>query len=556
LITTKSLLRQISQGHWGRLSVGVVLTLMVSGLALPLAWIIRQAFDSWIPNADTESLIMGGVGLLVLRLSHAGLTVWTRFINVKATEDMTLSVRSVLIDRLFEVSRKELDECKSGSLHNLVLVESERFHRLVNYLVGAVLPAVIKIVALSLVLAYLSWKLLLILVLVWPVVWLLNEWVRRRTAAKVKLRNEIYKLFSGAILEKVRLLNLIRFEHQEESESDDAKEYASKTSDSSRPVAVMDTLYLEFQSVVLTFISVAVLTAGGREVANGWMTIGDFISFYMVVSLLNQALRDMAQGLYHVFIGWESLAEIINWLNGVDQEVYQGDAKVDLRDNLTLDNVSFSYREGQNLLSSVDLELKRGKTVVLLGPNGSGKSTILWLLLGFYKPTCGTIAADGVPYGELDIRALRSQVGMASQDALLLDASVRDNVRYSCPEATDEQILSALELSGSQALLEQLKDGLESIVGPNGALLSGGQRQRISLARALVKKPTFLFLDEPTNHLDEKSVIRFLKNLDTLESRPGILIITHDNALRAVADSVIEIDETRLKKVESNLPAV
>ena len=144
---------------------------------------------------------------------------------------------------------------------------------------------------------------------------------------------------------------------------------------------------------------------------------------------------------------------------------------------------------------------------------------------------------------------------MASQDALLLDASVRDNVRYSFPQAGDQQILEALELSGSAALLEQLKDGLDSIVGPNGALLSGGQRQRISLARALVKKPTFLFLDEPTNHLDEASVVQFLKNLESLETRPGIVIITHDNALRAVADAVYEIAGGRLIRTQTGQTA-
>ena len=555
-MTNKSLLRQISQDHWARISVGVVLTLLVSTLALPLAWIIREAFDSWIPNSDTESLIWGGVGLLGLRLLSAVLTVATRFINVKATEEMTLGLRCLLIDRLFQVSRKEYDGFRSGDLHNFVVTESERFHRLVNSLVGAVLPASIRICALTLVLAYLSWRLLLILFLVWPVVWLVNEWVRRRTLQKVKIRNGIFRVFSGAVLEKIRVLNLIRFEHQETAESSDAKEHARKTSEASRPVAIMDTTYLEFQGVVLAFISVAVLTAGGREVANGWMSLGDFISFYMVVSMLNQALRDLAQGLYHVFVGWESLDEVTEWLNAVDKDVYRGHHRQQLRESLSLHDVSFAYSPEQTLLSSMDLQLERGKTVVLVGPNGSGKSTILWLLLGFYNPTSGSLKADGLPYQDLDIRNLRSQIGMASQDALLLDASVRENVSYSAPGASDEEILEALALSGSKELLDQLKDGLDSTVGPNGALLSGGQRQRISLARALLKKPTFLFLDEPTNHLDETSVVAFLKNLDSLETKPGILIITHDNSLRAVADTVYEIEDGHLKTISQNLPAV
>lgn len=554
-MTTRSLLRKISQGHWGRLSVGTVLTLLVSALALPLAYIIRQAFDTWIPQGDTDSLVMGGLALFGLRATHAFLTVITRCINAESTEMMTLSLRTMLIDRMFEVTRREYDSAKSGGLHNLVITESERFYRLVNYLVGMVLPAAVKIVALTLILAYLSWRLLLILVVVWPLVWLLNEWVRRRTMEKVKVRNLTFKDFSGAVLEKIRLLNLIRFEHQEKNETADAQQHSWKTAEASKPVAILDTLYLEFQGVVLTLISVAVLTAGGREVANNMMTLGDFISFYMVVSLLNQALRDLAQGLYHVFVGWESLDEVVGWLNGVDGEVYKGKEKVELTEQLCLEAADFSYRQGQNLLSQMGLQLKRGDTVVLLGPNGSGKSTILWLLLGFYKPSAGRLTADGKPYEGIDMGHLRAQIGMASQDALLLDASVRDNVRYSFPQATDEQILEALELSGSAALLNQLKDGLDSIVGPNGALLSGGQRQRISLARALVKKPTFLFLDEPTNHLDEASVVQFLKNLESLETRPGILIITHDNALRAVADAVYEIADGGLIRTQTGQTA-
>lgn len=554
-MTTRSLLRKISQGHWGRLSVGTVLTLLVSALALPLAYIIRLAFDTWIPEGDTDSLVMGGLALFGLRVAHAALTVITRYINVESTEKMSLTLRAMLIDRMFLVTRREYDNSKSGGLHNLVITESERFHRMVSYLVGMVLPAVVKMVALTIILAYLSWRLLLILVIVWPLVWLLNEWVRRRTIEKVRVRNLTFKLFSSAVLEKIRLLNLIRFENRETNETADAQEHSRKTSVASRPVAVLDSLYLEFQGVVLTLISVAVLTAGGREVANGMMTLGDFISFYMVVSLLNQALRDAAQGLYHVFVGWESLDEVVGWLNCVDREIYAGEEQVELTEKLCLESADFSYRQGQNLLSRMDLELKRGDTVVLLGPNGSGKSTILWLLLGFYKPTAGRLTADGKPYEDIDIGHLRAQIGMASQDALLLDASVRDNVKYSSPEATDEQILEALQLSGSAPLLSQLKEGLDSIVGPNGALLSGGQRQRISLARALVKKPTFLFLDEPTNHLDEASVIQFLKNLESLETRPGILIITHDNALRAVADAVFEIRDGGLKRTHTEQKA-
>jgi ABC-type multidrug transport system fused ATPase/permease subunit len=548
--THKELFHVLAKGLWARLCAGIILTLLASGLALPLAYVIREAFDKWIPQSDSRSLLLGGMALFVLRATASLLAIATRVINVDATERMTVRIRDLLVGRLFRVSRKEHDGSKAGNIHDLVVTESQRFHMMANHTVGRVFPSLIKTFVLTLVLAYLSWRLLAIMVVVWPLVWLINEAVRRYMVKKVQIANRTYRAFSGALLERVRLLDLIRFEHQEQNECEIIHGHVREASDAARPVSILDTAYLEVQAIVLTVISVAVLTAGGDQVSSGLMTVGDFISFYMVVSLLNQALRDFAQGLYHVFVGRESWDRMLAWLNDEDSDVYHGEEAVTLTDELSAHAMDFSYRQGESLLEGLDLRLQRGQTAVLLGPNGCGKSTILWLLLGLYRPRRGEVRADGVSYDSIDMGQLRSQIGMVPQEAMLLDASVRENVKYGHPQATDEEIERALGLAGSGDWLKKLPQGLDTEMGRQGTLLSGGQRQRISLARALLKKPTFLFFDEPTNHLDDGSVCDFLATIQSLNPAPGVLIITHDNALKRVADVVYELKNGRLVRAD------
>jgi len=519
-----------------------------------LAYIVKEAFDKWIPQADSRSLVWGGFGLLGLRLLSSGLAILTRLINVRTTEGMTVQVREMLTERLFRVSRRESDATKSGCIHDLVVTESQRFHMMTNSVVGRVVPSVIKATALTVVLAYLSWRLLAIMVFVWPVMWVCNEAVRRYLVKKVRASHKSFREFSSVLLNRVRLLDLIKFEHQEKNERAVIQAHVKQTSETAAPVAIMDTVYLEVQGVVLTVISIAVLTAGGEQVSSGRITVGDLISFYMVVNLLNGALREFAAGLYQVLIGYESWSRIVAWLGDEDLDVYSGTERIELEAELSVQDVHFSYREGLPLLENLSFNVKRGETVVLLGPNGCGKSTVLWLLLGLYKPQSGQICADGVNYNSLDIGWLRSQIGMVPQGAMLLDASVRENVAYGTSGVSDEEIEQALNLAGSKDWLERMPQGLDTEIGNEGTLLSGGQKQRVSLARALLKRPAFLFFDEPTNHLDENSVCKFLTTIQSLEDSPGVLIITHDNALRHIADKVYEMKGGRLVGVEPGEP--
>jgi ABC-type bacteriocin/lantibiotic exporter with double-glycine peptidase domain len=203
--------------------------------------------------------------------------------------------------------------------------------------------------------------------------------------------------------------------------------------------------------------------------------------------------------------------------------------------SLALRDVEFGYRDGVPVLCGFGLELERGERVVLVGPNGAGKTTVAALLLGLYRPWHGSAAADGIPYDELDIRALRRLIGFVPQRPILLPGTIAENIAYGAAAPDSRRIRSAAELATAGEL------ELEAQVGDDGELLSGGERQRIAIARALLAQPPVLILDEPTASLDRDAVARVLANLRALPSEPAVLVISHDRAVIEDADRVVQL---------------
>jgi ATP-binding cassette subfamily B protein len=275
--------------------------------------------------------------------------------------------------------------------------------------------------------------------------------------------------------------------------------------------------------------------------------MGSLMSFYFCLALLTSYLRDMLSSAPLIIAGNESLVELYGLLAIDDLEPYSGTQRIGFQGNITFQEVQFGYRR-DTFLQGIDLELPAGSKIALIGPNGSGKTTLLHLLCGFYRPRTGRLLADGHPYDDIDISELRESIGVVMQDPILFSGTIRENLVYGSPTATDQDVEWAAQMATAHEFIVTLPLGYETIIGEEGVLLSGGQRQRIAIARAILRRPRILLLDEPTNHLDRTSVARVTTNLHELPDAPTIIVVSHDRNVVEDFDAVYAINNGHLTR--------
>lgn len=220
--------------------------------------------------------------------------------------------------------------------------------------------------------------------------------------------------------------------------------------------------------------------------------------------------------------------------------------ELDLKNDICLDKVTFSYDEEQNFMEVVDLKIPAGKTIAIVGPSGAGKSTVADLVMGLIKPDTGRITVDGITITRKLTGALRNQIGYVSQDTFLFNESIKFNLLLSKPNASMEDIYKALELSAAYDFVSKLPEGVNTVLGDRGVKLSGGERQRLALARALLRKPSLLILDEATSNLDSDNERKILKSIEELHGETTILIIAHRLSTIKNADYIYLMDKGQI----------
>jgi ATP-binding cassette subfamily B protein/subfamily B ATP-binding cassette protein MsbA len=218
--------------------------------------------------------------------------------------------------------------------------------------------------------------------------------------------------------------------------------------------------------------------------------------------------------------------------------------------DLVFDHVSFQYTPHHMVLENIDLRIPFGETIALVGPNGCGKTTLTNLISRFFDPVSGSVRLDGIDLRDVRLRELRNQIGLVTQETLLFDDTVFNNIRYGCPQATRQQVIDAAMQAHAHKFIEQkLPDGYQSVVGQGGGRLSGGQRQRIALARAILRDPAILILDEATSQIDLESEQLIHKVLEQFTRHRTTVIVTHRLATLALADRIVVMEGGRIADI-------
>jgi ATP-binding cassette, subfamily B, bacterial len=540
---------RLLRGNGRLLALSVATAVAQSLMLVPIGLLVGRAFDQSIPNDDMTELVLIGVAIVGLYFASAALGLWARHTVLLVTKAAITNLRQQLIAKLLSLPRAWFDEREAGTLHSTVVQDSERLDRMGNAAAAQVLPGAVVCTALGITLLVLNPLLFVVLLATGPIMLILGRVTGRSLRRATRAWQRAFDRFSSDTQLAVRTITLTKVHAVEEAEHQRRLGPIARLSDADRRKVWLQTVYATVLGSVAAVSGVVVLVVGGAAVARGSMTLGDLISFYAVLALLRGQASAILSGLATVIAGYESLVRLRALLREEAEEPYSGGREHAFAGTLALDRVSFAYG-AEPVLREVSLVVEPGEWVALVGPNGAGKTTIVNLMLGLYRPDEGALLADGVPFDRLDIRSLRRRVGVVLQDPPLFPGTVRDNIAFGEPDATDEDVSRAAAAATAARFIDEMPLGYDTPVGDEGQLLSGGQRQRIAIARALLREPRLVILDEPSTSLDRHATEALLQNLRTLPKVPAVLLVTHDDVVARAAERTITIRDGRLVEPE------
>ncbi|WP_185506380.1 ABC transporter ATP-binding protein [Listeria marthii] len=305
-------------------------------------------------------------------------------------------------------------------------------------------------------------------------------------------------------------------------------------------------LSFSFNYFLMRLISLFALLFGAYFTINGEISYGEFVGFILLTNVfirpiekINNVIESYPKG----FAGFKRFLEVMDTEPTIQDEK---DAKPagEFRGDIAYNQVSFEYSDGKNVLNHINLSIKAGETVAFVGPSGAGKTTICNLLPRFYEVSDGEITIDGENIKRFTLPSLRAQIGVVQQDVFLFSGTVRENIAYGKLDASDEEIAHVVKLAHLSKVVEEMPDGLDTIIGERGVKLSGGQKQRLAIARMFLKNPPILILDEATSALDTETEQVIQASLEELAEGRTTLIIAHRLATIKHADRIIVVNET------------
>ena len=307
---------------------------------------------------------------------------------------------------------------------------------------------------------------------------------------------------------------------------------------------IFSTLATVTSGIISTGGPLAVVWYGCAEIMHGNLTVGGLIAFNSFVGYLfgpTRALMGINFSVQRSLAACRRIFEILDLVPEV-REKKQAMDPGRLRGDVTFDNVSFSYDSNGKVLDGLSLQVRRGEVVAIVGPSGIGKTTLVYLIPRFYDPQEGRVLIDGIDVRDMKLKVLRENISIVSQDTFLLNTSIKENIRFAKPKATDEEVVRAARLAGAHEFIEGLPEGYDTKIGERGVRLSGGQRQRIAIARAILKDPSILILDEAFSHLDSETERAILESLRSFIRSRTTFIIAHVLPTALEADRIVVLD--------------
>jgi ABC-type multidrug transport system fused ATPase/permease subunit len=530
------------------LAVSIVLAAASQAIAIALIRVTQSVIDDGVRPGDQKMVwILIGV-IAALGLVKALLMVGRRFISGKQALGVEFDMRNALYGHLLRLSFGFYDRHQTGQLMSRATVDLQGVRFFLGYGLIFFAQNLFTIVGATAIMFWTDWRLALVAVAITPLLVVLAY--RYSSVSHPVLRDVQQKIADVTTVaeENIVGVHVVKSFAQEELEAEKFRRRSEAVFDRTIAANRQRSLYVPLLSFIPLLAQAAILLVGGWMVVHDELTVGEFFAFNLYVSLLIMPLRMLG-----MWIGQSQRAtasgERIFQILDEPEEIADGPEAVELptgEGRIAFEGVSFGYDPERPVLDGIDLDVEPGRSIAVIGHTGSGKTTLTALVPRFYDVTAGRVLVDGTDVRDVKLTSLRRSIAVISQDPFLFSTTVRENIAFGAPDATDEEIERAARLAQAHEFVAALPEGYETVIGERGITLSGGQRQRIAIARAIVTNPRILILDDATASVDATTEARIRTGLrEAMEGRTT-LIIAHRLSTISLADEIVVLDHGRI----------
>tara|TARA_B100000767_G_scaffold157822_1_gene148284 strand:+ start:901 stop:2640 length:1740 start_codon:yes stop_codon:yes gene_type:complete len=545
----KRLYNDYTKKFRNKILLAVFFTLIVAVSTSSIAWLLDPAIKKLFVEKD-QTLLLIIPGLIILAFASKGTSLYlARVTMIGVAHEVEAIVKTDLSKALVEADTDYIDDKHTGKFLSNVTYDCGLITNLVSVVILNLFKDSLTLLGLLSVMFYQNWKLSIIAIFMIPLASFAAKNLGKRmgkvsTEAQVEAGH-----LNTRLIEIFKNHKIIKIFQQEGSENRKLFDNISKLKEKSKKIATVFVRATPIMESLTGIMIAALIYSAGKLILNGELELNNFFSFLAAMMLAYQPVRSLATINMAISQGLSAakrVLPIIDMENKIDEKKDAVNLKVG-SGNIEFKNVNFKYKNTEkNVLNSINLKIIGGKMNALVGHSGAGKSTVLNLIPRFFNSTGGDILIDNQSIYQLKVHSLRNNISLVSQETTLFDDTIKNNISYANPNATDEEIIDAAKNSFSHEFIEKLSNKYDTQIGENGVRLSGGEKQRISIARAILKKTPIILLDEATSSLDSETEDKIQKGLSYLTKNKTTIVIAHRLSTILNSEKIFVIDKGQL----------
>ena len=536
--------------YTGVLVITVISMVLLVGVQLLIPWIIKDLIaaitDQMVASQTMSYITTLTLAMLGVYVVRAILTFLRSYMAHVAGWGVVAEVRGHIYNHLQRLSLRYYADKQTGQLMSRVINDTDLFEQLIAHAVPDVLVNILTLVGVSIVLISINWRLTLLSIIPIPLVVLslrvYAKYVRPAFRDRQKELGDLNALLNDN-LSGIREIKAFTREEEELTRVGlGIDRYRRSLLRALRLMAIFQP-FVDFTSSLGLLI---VIYFGGQLAFKGILAVADLVAFFLYLDLFYQPVRNLGNSWEQVqgaLAGADRVAEIMAEEPEIQDQAGATQLPGRAKGDITFANVNFHYNEGENILENINLDIPANHVVALVGPTGVGKSTLVSLIPRFYDVCSGQILLDGKDIRDLTLESLRRQVSIVLQDVFLFHGSVRENILFGRPDASEQEIITAARVANAHSFITALSDGYDTMIGERGVKLSGGQKQRLSIARAVLKNAPILILDEATSSVDTETELLIQEALERLMVGRTAIIIAHRLSTIRNADMIVVLDD-------------